>query len=169
MWSQDAHPSVHIPDLCIAWSLKMASLTFFSSVHFLIYIYKIWQVPSDPAPTSKYYSLTVPISWTHATISLADTKSQDLETLCCTVWINQELHIMLHLNHCWQKFRGIKRDLLDCDIMTRPKIPPWHNSHVIGTVACIITTSICLQVHSKNEFSQNCTLSDATQILSLCT
>jgi len=41
--------------------------------------------------------------------------------------------------------------------MTHPKIPPWQKSHVIGTVACIIT-STCLQAHFNHELSHNCTL-----------
>lgn len=113
--------------------------------------------PNINQPSIYLYSFTVPISRTHVTISLEDT-TQGLKTLHCIIGIHQELHIMLHTSHCWKKLQEVKRDLLDCNIMTHPKIPPWQNSHVIGTVACIITTSICLQVHSNNELSQYCTL-----------
>ena len=41
-------------------------------------------------------------------------------------------------------------------------------SHVIGTVACIITTSVCLQVHLKNEISHNFIL-DTIWLPLLCT
>lgn len=113
--------------------------------------------PNINQPSKYLYFFTVPISRTHITISLEDT-THGLKTLHSIIGINQELHILLHTSHCWKKFQEVKRDLLDCNIMTHPKIPPWQNSHVIGTVACIITTSICLQVHSNNELSQNCTL-----------